>query len=45
MNMQTQLLHIEKLKLHFRTQKGAVQAVDEVNFDLDFNKAVVIMML
>jgi oligopeptide/dipeptide ABC transporter ATP-binding protein len=43
MNTQTQLLHIEKLKLHFRTQKGAVQAVDEVNFDLDFNKAVVIL--
>jgi len=43
MNTQTQLLHIEKLKLHFRTQSGAVQAVDEVNFDLDFNSAVVIL--
>lgn len=43
MNTQTQLLHIEKLKLHFRTQGGAVQAVDEVNFDLDFNSAVVIL--
>lgn len=43
MNTQTQLLHIEKLKLHFRTQKGAVQAVDEVDFDLDFNRAVVIL--
>jgi oligopeptide/dipeptide ABC transporter ATP-binding protein len=43
MNAQTQLLHIEKLKLHFRTQNGAVQAVDEVNFDLDFNRAVVIL--
>ena len=43
MNTQTQLLHIEKLKLHFRTEKGAVQAVDEVNFDLDFNRAVVIL--
>lgn len=43
MNTQTQLLHIENLKLHFRTQGGAVQAVDEVNFDLDFNRAVVIL--
>jgi len=43
MNTQTQLLHIESLKLHFRTQGGAVQAVDEVNFDLDFNRAVVIL--
>lgn len=43
MTTKTQLLHIEKLKLHFRTQSGAVQAVDEVNFDLDFNRAVVIL--
>ena len=43
MNTQTQLLHIEKLKLHFRTEKGSVQAVDEVDFHLDFNKAVVIL--
>ena len=43
MNTQTQLLHIEKLKLHFRTQSGAVQAVDKVDFDLDFNSAVVIL--
>jgi oligopeptide/dipeptide ABC transporter ATP-binding protein len=40
---QTQLLHIENLTLHFRTQKGSVQAVDGVNFDLDFNRAVVIL--
>ena len=43
MNTQTQLLHIEKLKLHFRTQSGALQAVDKVDFDLDFNSAVVIL--
>ena len=43
MNTQTQLLHIENLKLHFRTQKGAVQAVDEVNFDLGVHRAVVVL--
>lgn len=43
MNTSTQLLHIENLKLHFRTQKGTVQAVDDVNFDLDINRAVVIL--
>ena len=43
MNTQAQLLHIENLVLHFRTQKGAVQAVDGVNFDLNFNRAVVIL--
>jgi len=43
MNTQTQLLHIENLKLYFATQKGTVQAVDDVNFDLDFNRAVVIL--
>ena len=43
MNTQSQLLHIENLILHFRTQTGAVQAVDGVNFDLDYNRAVVIL--
>ncbi len=43
MNSQSQLLHIENLVLHFRTQTGAVQAVDGVNFDLDYNRAVVIL--
>ena len=43
MNTSTQLLHIENLTLHFRTQAGAVQAVDGVNFDLDHHKAVVIL--
>jgi len=43
MNSPTQLLHIENLVLHFRTQAGAVQAVDGVNFDLDDHRAVVIL--
>jgi oligopeptide/dipeptide ABC transporter ATP-binding protein len=43
MDTQPQLLHIENLTLHFRTQAGAVQAVDGVNFDLDHHKAVVIL--
>ncbi len=43
MNIPMQLLHIENLILHFRTQTGSVQAVDDVNFDLDFNRAVVIL--
>lgn len=37
------LLQIKDLKLYFRTTMGAVQAVDGVNFDLDFNRAVVIL--
>ena len=37
------LLRIENLKLYFRTQAGPVQAVDDVNFDLDYNRAVVIL--
>ena len=37
------VLHIEDLVLHFRTTHGKVQAVDGVNFDLDYNKAVVIL--
>jgi oligopeptide/dipeptide ABC transporter ATP-binding protein len=43
MNAQSQLLHIENLVLHFRTQAGAVQAVDGVDFDLDHHRAVVIL--
>ncbi|MEW6085677.1 MAG: ABC transporter ATP-binding protein [Chloroflexota bacterium] len=39
----TKLLHIEKLKLHFKTRSGAVQAVDGVDFELDSNRAVVIL--
>ena len=37
------LLNIENLKLYFRTTKGVVQAVDDVNFSLDYNRAVVIL--
>jgi peptide/nickel transport system ATP-binding protein len=37
------LLRIEKLVLHFSTTQGAVQAVDGVDFELDYNKAVVIL--
>jgi len=37
------LLHIDKLVLHFKTRGGAVQAVDGVNFDLDANRAVVVL--
>ncbi|MFU8770996.1 MAG: ATP-binding cassette domain-containing protein, partial [Anaerolineales bacterium] len=37
------LLHVEDLVLHFRTARGAVQAVDGVNFDLGYKEAVVIL--
>lgn len=37
------LLRIENLVLHFRTTHGMVQAVDGVDFDLDYNKAVVVV--
>jgi peptide/nickel transport system ATP-binding protein len=37
------LLRVENLKLYFRTGAGSVQAVDGVNFDLDYNRAVVIL--
>jgi peptide/nickel transport system ATP-binding protein len=37
------LLRIENLVLHFRTARGPVQAVDGVDFELDFNRAVVIL--
>jgi peptide/nickel transport system ATP-binding protein len=37
------LLHIEDLVLHFRTARGAVQAVDGVNFDLGYKEAVVVL--
>jgi oligopeptide/dipeptide ABC transporter ATP-binding protein len=38
-----QLLEVKDLKLHFRTQKGVVQAVDGVDLELDFHRAVVIL--
>jgi len=37
------LLQIESLVLHFKTSQGVVQAVDKVNFELDTNRAVVIL--
>jgi oligopeptide/dipeptide ABC transporter ATP-binding protein len=37
------LLRIENLVLHFSTTQGPVQAVDGVDFELDYNKAVVIL--
>ena len=37
------LLRIENLLLHFQVSKGVVQAVDGVNFDLDYNQAVVVI--
>lgn len=37
------LLRTEDLILHFRTAKGIVQAVDEVDFTLGFKEAVVIL--
>jgi peptide/nickel transport system ATP-binding protein len=37
------LLRIENLVLYFRTSMGPVQAVDGVDFTLDFNRAVVIL--
>ena len=37
------LLQIEKLVLHFKTRAGVVQAVDSVNFELDSNRAVVVL--
>ena len=37
------LLQIEDLVLHFKTNSGVVQAVDGVDFELDSNRAVVIL--
>lgn len=37
------LIDIRDLVLHFRTTKGAVKAVDGVNFKLGFNEAVVVL--
>jgi peptide/nickel transport system ATP-binding protein len=37
------LLRTEDLRLYFRTTKGVVQAVDGVDFDLDYREAVVIV--
>jgi peptide/nickel transport system ATP-binding protein len=37
------LLDVKNLVLHFATMRGPVQAVDGVDFQLDYNKAVVIL--
>jgi peptide/nickel transport system ATP-binding protein len=39
----TELLRVENLKLYFRTTQGVVQAVDGVDFNLSYNRAVVIV--
>src|ERR1041384_75359 len=38
-----ELLRIEGLVLHFKTRAGTVQAVDGVDFELQTNRAVVIL--
>jgi len=43
MAQNNKLLRIEELILHFNSLQGPVQAVDGVNFDLDSNRAVVIL--
>jgi peptide/nickel transport system ATP-binding protein len=37
------LLDIKNLVLHFRTGQGAVQAVDGVDFQLDYHRAIVVL--
>jgi peptide/nickel transport system ATP-binding protein len=37
------LLKIENLRLHFKTTKGIVQAVDDVNLELKTNEAIVVL--
>lgn len=37
------LLTVEKLRLHFRSSKGVVQAVDDVSFELKRNEAMVFL--
>jgi peptide/nickel transport system ATP-binding protein len=39
----TELLRVENLRLYFRTTQGVVQAVDGVDFNLSYNRAVVIV--
>jgi peptide/nickel transport system ATP-binding protein len=41
--MANALLQIENLRLHFKTTKGIVQAVDDVNFTLKANEAIVVL--
>jgi len=39
----TELLRVEDLRLYFRTTQGVVQAVDGVDFNLTYNRAVVVV--
>lgn len=39
----SKLLRVEDLKLYFKTTMGAVQAVDDVDFSLGYNEAIVIL--
>jgi oligopeptide/dipeptide ABC transporter ATP-binding protein len=39
----SKLLRVEDLKLYFKTTMGAVQAVDNVDFSLNYNEAIVIL--
>src|SRR3990172_647184 len=39
----TTLLQLDKLKLHFKTGRGIVQAVDGVDFTLNSNEAIVVV--
>ena len=41
--MANSVLQVENLRLHFRTSKGIVQAVDDVNFSLNANEAIVVL--
>ncbi len=41
--MADKLIQVKNLKLYFRTTAGEVQAVDGVDFQLDYNRAVVIL--
>src|SRR3989304_1218061 len=43
MSQNNKLLRIEELVLHFSTTHGVVQAVDGVDFQLESNRAVVIL--
>src|SRR3989304_7751357 len=43
MTQENRLLLIEDLVLYFNTHLGPVQAVDKVDFHLDYNRAVVIL--
>ena len=43
MSQNHKLLRLEELVLHFSTTHGVVQAVDGVNFELDTNRAVVVL--